>query len=247
MNTGTADQSTKADKKGWKSVSEFNFYSVDDLSLDKDLNPNGLFVNINGNDTSKALFASPYSAIRASKLRSNSLGPSKKKLTGDELHALKLQKAWDMALSPAKSVPLNAFMLWMSGNTIQVFSVMVTAMMFYNAVKAILDIDTAFSRFDDVDTTGTEGNKQEKRELRVSSGPISQIVIKVKKFASDPLFLHKLAYFGLQLVLCGLGLYKMASMGLLPTASSDWLAFESYKPFIETVASGLLTKIPKSS
>jgi hypothetical protein len=30
----------------------------------------------------------------------------------------------------------------------------------------------------------------------------------------------------MQLLVAGLGLYKMSSMGLLPTAKSDWLAWE---------------------
>ena len=37
--------------------------------------------------------------------------------------------------------------------------------------------------------------------------------------------LPKLVYVVLQLLTMALGLYKCSAMGLLPTATSDWLAF----------------------
>ena len=39
----------------------------------------------------------------------------------------------------------------------------------------------------------------------------------------------KLVYVILQLLTMALGLYKCSSMGLLPTATSDWLAFMDSK------------------
>ncbi|KAI8853024.1 hypothetical protein BC829DRAFT_440320 [Chytridium lagenaria] len=36
-----------------------------------------------------------------------------------------------------KSIPMNAFMLWMSGNSVQIFSILITVMLFVNAAKAI--------------------------------------------------------------------------------------------------------------
>jgi hypothetical protein len=44
----------------------------------------------------------------------------------------------------------------------------------------------------------------------------------------DPLLMPKITFGALQIVALGLGLYKMAQMGLLPTASSDWLAWQSF-------------------
>lgn len=165
----------------------------------------------------------------------------KPRLTDEEMTALKQQKAWEVALGPAKSVPLNGFMLWMSGNTIQVFSVMVTAMMFYNALKAIVGVESHFSRFQDNDSSAqvSRAGATDKATLRVSSGPISQLVGRAKVLMSDPLVLQKLAFMGLQFALCGLGLYKMSTMGLLPTATSDWLSFEKYRPFLEISVHGL--------
>lgn len=38
-----------------------------------------------------------------------------------ELDRLRQQKAWDTALAPAKQVPMQAFMMWMSGSGVQIF------------------------------------------------------------------------------------------------------------------------------
>ncbi|CAG8502353.1 8313_t:CDS:2 [Funneliformis caledonium] len=108
-------------------------------------------------------------------------------------------KAWDVALSPGKNIPMNAFMLWMSGNGVQIFSVMITGMLFFQPIKALMGIDSAYS-------------------------------LKVFERYESPktrphLMLPKLVYVILQLLTMALGLYKCFSMGLLPTATSDWLAF----------------------
>lgn len=47
---------------------------------------------------------------------------------GDPLAALKLKKAWEAAMAPAKALPMNAFMLWMAGGGVQIFSIMITGM-----------------------------------------------------------------------------------------------------------------------
>ncbi|GAN04716.1 hypothetical protein MAM1_0071d04180 [Mucor ambiguus] len=52
--------------------------------------------------------------------------------------AIKMKRAWDVAMGPAKSIPMNAIMIYMSGTSLQIFTVMVTAMLFFNPVKAIM-------------------------------------------------------------------------------------------------------------
>jgi hypothetical protein len=71
------------------------------------------------------------------KSESSSLKP-KDDERNDMIIRLKIKKAWDMALSPSKSIPMNAFMLYMSGNSIQIFSIMVTVMLLWNSLNAIL-------------------------------------------------------------------------------------------------------------
>jgi hypothetical protein len=36
---------------------------------------------------------------------------------------------------------MNAFMLWMSGNGVQIFSIIITVMMLYNPIKAMLTVN----------------------------------------------------------------------------------------------------------
>lgn len=46
-----------------------------------------------------------------------------------------------MALSPSKSIPMNGFMLWMSGNSVQIFSILITVMLVWNALKGIMGVN----------------------------------------------------------------------------------------------------------
>lgn len=68
--------------------------------------------------------------------------------TPTETDDLFLKKAWELALAPAKSIPMNAIMMYMSGNTLQIFSIMMTVMLFMNPLKALSTIGSTFARFD---------------------------------------------------------------------------------------------------
>lgn len=48
-----------------------------------------------------------------------------------------------MAVSPAKSLPMNAFMLYMSGNSVQIFSIGILVMLLLNPLKAIANINSS--------------------------------------------------------------------------------------------------------
>ncbi|KAI6173241.1 ER membrane protein complex subunit 4 [Aphelenchoides besseyi] len=54
------------------------------------------------------------------------------------------RRAWDMALQPVKSLPMNMIMMYMSGNTISIFPIMMVAMMAWRPIKAIMSVNTAF-------------------------------------------------------------------------------------------------------
>jgi hypothetical protein len=83
---------------------------------------------------------------------------------------------------------MNAFMLWMSGNGVQIFSIMITFMLFFQPIKAIMGLGKAFERF--------EINDSRRR--------------------SD-LTLPKLVFLAMHLLTILLGVYKLSAMGLLPT------------------------------
>ncbi|KAJ1620694.1 hypothetical protein T492DRAFT_1076059 [Pavlovales sp. CCMP2436] len=68
---------------------------------------------------------------------------------------LKSKKAWEVAFSPASQFMMNGFMLWMSGNQPNIFSIMITSYVMYNPLKAIASNAQTFKPFNDgaVDVT----------------------------------------------------------------------------------------------
>ncbi|KAI8822440.1 uncharacterized protein EV422DRAFT_566132 [Fimicolochytrium jonesii] len=139
-----------------------------------------------------------------------------------ELANLKMKKAWETAIAVGKSIPMNAFMLYMSGNSIQIFSVMVTVMMLINAIKAILNTNTVFERFSS-------------RPPGTAPTGISALL----SLPSDPLVYPKLVYVLMQCGCLALGVWKCGAMGLLPTTTSDWLAFMEPKKALEHAFGGV--------
>mmetsp|Transcript_32271 Transcript_32271/g.62052 ORF Transcript_32271/g.62052 Transcript_32271/m.62052 type:complete len:168 (+) Transcript_32271:35-538(+) len=76
--------------------------------------------------------------------------PGKKK--GNVDVSLKQKKIWEIAQSPFKSIGMMAFMMWMSGNTVQIFSIGITMTGLVSPIKAILGAGPIFARFADKDT-----------------------------------------------------------------------------------------------
>jgi len=120
--------------------------------------------------------------------------------------ALKKRKAWDFAVSPLKSLPMQAFMLYMSGGGVQIFSMGIVAMLLLSPFKNLSTVNAVFAPF--------------------APGPPSSPA--AKSFTT--LLLQKLVYLACNIVTLALGLWKCRSMGLLPTGTGDWLAFETRRP-----------------
>lgn len=68
--------------------------------------------------------------------------------TAEEMDTLKLKKAWEVALGPIKSLPMTAIMMYMSGNSLQIFSIMMVFMAFKNPLMGIAATNQAFARFE---------------------------------------------------------------------------------------------------
>ena len=64
------------------------------------------------------------------------------------MDTLKLKKAWEVALAPVKGLPMTAFMMYMSGNSLQIFSIMMVWMAFKNPIVGIMSTQQAFERFE---------------------------------------------------------------------------------------------------
>jgi len=54
---------------------------------------------------------------------------ARKPPTQEEMDTLKLKKSWEIALGPAKQLPMQAIMGYMSGNGLQIFSIMMVFML----------------------------------------------------------------------------------------------------------------------
>ena len=61
--------------------------------------------------------------------------------------SIQVARAWDAAFAPTKSIPMNALMLYMSGNSVQIFSMMGVYMMVANPIRGLADIDATFAPF----------------------------------------------------------------------------------------------------
>ncbi|KNC56401.1 uncharacterized protein AMSG_02372 [Thecamonas trahens ATCC 50062] len=105
------------------------------------------------------------------------------------------KKAWELAMSPVKGFFMTGFMLWMSGSSVGIFSMMMTYMALSAPVSAMMNVSNVF--------------KGLAKAAKLTTG-------------KEPSFLlQKIAYLLLQCVALALGLWKLKSLGLLPTKLSD--------------------------
>lgn len=54
-------------------------------------------------------------------------------------------KSWELATSPAKQIPMQAIMLYMSGNTVQIFSMLSIGMLFKGSLNGIASTEQGMS------------------------------------------------------------------------------------------------------
>ena len=127
-----------------------------------------------------------------------------------DLAKLKVKKANELAFQPAKSFAMTAFMMYMSGNSVNIFPIMITMMAVYNPIRSILAANAAFAPYND-DLLDNVGRAQ--------------------------LFSAKAMYVALNMVAMSGALYKMSLMGLLPNTPSDWVGYLRV-PLAAQVSSG---------
>ncbi|KAF7777579.1 hypothetical protein Agabi119p4_3651 [Agaricus bisporus var. burnettii] len=119
------------------------------------------------------------------------------------LDSLKASRAWGVAIQPAKQIPMNLIMLYMSGSQVQIFSMGVIVMLFWGPFVNFFKVNKTFAQY------APEGKDPN---------------------AVTTLFLQKGAFLFFHLVGLGIGVWKCLQMGLLPTGTGDWLAFETRGP-----------------
>ncbi|VDN95899.1 unnamed protein product [Rodentolepis nana] len=55
---------------------------------------------------------------------------------------LKVKRSWDIALGPLRQLPMNLFFMWMTGNSISIFPIMMVFMMFTRPISVLLSLQT---------------------------------------------------------------------------------------------------------
>jgi len=60
------------------------------------------------------------------------------------MDTLKLKKAWEIALAPAKQLPMQGIGMWMTGNSLQVFSIFMVFTLFKNPLVQIMGTNSVF-------------------------------------------------------------------------------------------------------
>jgi len=61
----------------------------------------------------------------------------------DHQHLI-VKRAWETALGPLKQLPMNLFIMYMAGNSISIFPIMMVGMMFVRPIKALVTVGSTF-------------------------------------------------------------------------------------------------------
>ncbi|KAF2113174.1 hypothetical protein BDV96DRAFT_548959 [Lophiotrema nucula] len=117
-------------------------------------------LDLNATPASKpkgATFSDPpgYTAALSSKQKSQSSKTAVRQApTSEEMDTLKMKKAWELAIAPAKQLPMNAIGMYMTGNTLQIFSIFMVFTLFKTPILAVASIQRTFAPYE---TPGTSG------------------------------------------------------------------------------------------
>ncbi|XP_034951087.1 ER membrane protein complex subunit 4 [Chelonus insularis] len=65
-------------------------------------------------------------------------------LRENDSNHLIIKKSWDLALGPMKQVPMNLFIMFMAGNSISIFPIMMVGMLIIRPVKALFTLQQTF-------------------------------------------------------------------------------------------------------
>ncbi|KAL8789013.1 MAG: hypothetical protein Q9195_007033 [Heterodermia aff. obscurata] len=95
-----------------------------------------------------------YTASSGSKRQASKPSLARKTPTTAETDTLKIKKSWELAIAPAKQLPMNAIMMYMSGNSLQIFSIMMVFMLFKGPIMGLVQTNQVFTRFE------TEGTRK---------------------------------------------------------------------------------------
>ncbi|KAL0709329.1 hypothetical protein Bca4012_016307 [Brassica carinata] len=115
----------------------------------------------------------------------------------------KLQKAWEVAQSPFKNLMMMGFMMWMAGNTVHLFSIGITFSALWQPLSALQSV-----------------GKSKQTPPSLLKGHFFEPF----KDNKVELLMPKLVFLALNLGGLALGIWKLNTLGLLPTHASDWVS-----------------------
>ncbi|KAJ6108523.1 ER membrane protein complex subunit 4 [Penicillium sp. IBT 18751x] len=72
----------------------------------------------------------------------------------EETDTLKMKKAWEIAIAPSKQLPMNGIMMYMSGNSLQIFSIMMVFMLFKGPIQGLINTNAVFAKYETPTTRG---------------------------------------------------------------------------------------------
>ena len=128
----------------------------------------------------------------------------------------RLQALYGRATGQLKNLGMTAFMMWMSGSQIQIFSIMMTANGIYQPILAI--------------SKSGEGTRRSPGGPSCW-GPAAPDTLRRAVFPAEhaeggqlDVLRPRLLYILIQLAGLAFGLWKLAGMGLLPTHASDFVS-----------------------
>ena len=91
---------------------------------------------------------------------------------------------------------MTAFMMYMSGNSLQMFSIMMVVMAFKNPAMGLVNTNAVFERFE---------KRTERKQNDQGEDGIEQRLLAIK-----------LVYVAMQILALAVGVWKVNAMGLLP-------------------------------
>lgn len=142
------------------------------------------------------------------------------------MDTLKLKKAWEVALAPVKNLPMTAIMMYMTGNSLQIFSIMMVFMAFKNPIAGLLGTNQAFERFE------TDTNKTKMLQVKLAYVVMQLVALAVGVWKVNAMGL--LPWVTLSPTCLGNRLTRQNR-----TTRSDWLMWEAQREPLESAAVAL--------
>lgn len=141
-----------------------------------------------------------------------------------------------MALAPVKGLPMTAIMMYMSGNSLQIFSIMMVFMAFKNPIMGILSTNQAFERFE------SDGNRTQMLQAKLAYVAMQIVALALGVWKVNAMGL--LPYVpvlpdplttSISPIIC----VSVTKLTVCRTTRSDWLAWEELRDPLERAVAAL--------